>query len=83
MEQQSKLTRRNFQIEEDYWRIRNFLREIFLLTGRIEEESQMTVQVLGKEGLYPEHLEIECRDTEGHVVDVDPDGRGDPAGARS
>jgi ribonuclease E len=38
--------------------------------ARIEEEGQMTVQVLGKEGLFPEHLAIECRDSEGHVIDI-------------
>jgi ribonuclease E len=36
----------------------------------IEEEGEMTVQILGREGLYPEHLEIECRDADGHVIEV-------------
>jgi GNAT superfamily N-acetyltransferase len=31
-----KLTRRNYSNEEDYWRIRTFLRKIFLLNGRKE-----------------------------------------------
>jgi ribonuclease E len=38
--------------------------------ARIEEEGNMTVQVLGKENLFPEHLEIECRDGGGHVVGI-------------
>ncbi len=36
----------------------------------IEEEGKMTVQILGREGLYPEHLEIDCRDAEGHVIEI-------------
>ena len=43
MTQLPKLTRRSFQTEDDYWRIRNFLREIFLLTGRIEDESHVAL----------------------------------------
>jgi len=31
-----KLTMRPFRNEEDFWRVRNFLREIFLLYDRIE-----------------------------------------------
>ncbi|MBN2549826.1 MAG: GNAT family N-acetyltransferase [Anaerolineales bacterium] len=31
-----KLLKRLYQEEADYWRIRNFLREVFLLNGRIE-----------------------------------------------
>ena len=38
--------------------------------ARIEEEGKITVQVLGKEGLYPEHLDIECRDNDGHVLHI-------------
>jgi ribonuclease E len=37
------------------------------ITG-LEEEGGMTVQVLGADGLYPEHLELECRDAEGRDV---------------
>jgi len=33
--------------------------------SRLEEEAGMTVQILGSEGLYPEHLELDCRDREG------------------
>jgi len=29
-----KLTMRRYQTEDDYWRMRNFLREVFLLNGR-------------------------------------------------
>jgi ribonuclease E len=28
----------------------------------------MTVQILGSEGLFPEHLELDCRDEEGREV---------------
>jgi ribonuclease E len=34
----------------------------------LEEEGQMLVQVLGSEGLFPEHLEIDCRDGEGREI---------------
>ena len=34
----------------------------------LEEEGGMTVQILGSEGLYPEHLEIDCRDPEGREI---------------
>ncbi|MEQ8788248.1 MAG: Rne/Rng family ribonuclease [Pirellulaceae bacterium] len=34
----------------------------------LEEEGTMTVQILGSEGLYPEHLEIDCRDAEGKEI---------------
>ena len=29
-----KLTLRTYQFEDDYWRIRNFLREVFMLNDR-------------------------------------------------
>lgn len=35
---------------------------------RIEDEAQITLQILGSEGLYPEHLELDCRDGEGREV---------------
>jgi len=35
---------------------------------RLEEEGSMTVQVLGGDNLYPEHLEMNCRDAEGREV---------------
>ncbi len=28
----------------------------------------MTVQILGSEALYPEHLELDCRDREGKEI---------------
>jgi ribonuclease E len=34
----------------------------------LEEEGEMTVQILGGEGLFPEHLELDCRDTEGREI---------------
>jgi len=39
-------------------------RELMLL----EEEGKMVIQVLGSEALYPEHLELDCRDAEGNTV---------------
>jgi ribonuclease E len=34
----------------------------------LEEEGGMAVQILGSEGLYPEHLELDCRDTSGREI---------------
>ena len=31
----------------------------------------MTVQILGSEGLFPEHLEMDCRDANGERVEID------------
>ncbi len=35
---------------------------------QMEEEGQMGIQILGSEALYPEHLELDCRDANGHEV---------------
>jgi ribonuclease E len=35
---------------------------------RIEEDGNINIQVLGKEDLFPEHLEIQCRDADGREV---------------
>lgn len=35
---------------------------------QLEDEARMVVQVLGSEGHFPEHLEMEIRDTEGREV---------------
>ena len=35
---------------------------------QLEEEGKMTVQILGSEGLFPEHLELDCRDSEGNEI---------------
>ncbi len=37
----------------------------------MEDRGKMTVQILGSEGLYPEHLEMDCRDEQGEVVEID------------
>ena len=37
----------------------------------MEDEGKMTVQILGSEALYPEHLEMDCRDTSGERVEID------------
>ena len=34
----------------------------------LEEESQISVQILGSEGSFPEHLELECRDRDGREI---------------
>jgi len=36
----------------------------------LEEEGQMSVQILGSEGLYPEHLELDCRAGDGREVSL-------------
>jgi ribonuclease E len=35
---------------------------------RLEDDGKLTVQILGSEGLYPEHLELECRDKDGREI---------------
>jgi ribonuclease E len=35
---------------------------------RLEEEGNLDVQILGSEGLYPEHLKLECTDEDGREV---------------
>lgn len=35
---------------------------------RLEEDCQLSVQILGSESSYPEHLEIECRDRESREI---------------
>ncbi len=37
----------------------------------MEDSGQMTVQILGSEGLFPEHLEMDCRDSHGERVEID------------
>jgi ribonuclease E len=35
---------------------------------RLEDDSKVVVQILGSAALYPEHLEIECRDADGREL---------------
>jgi len=35
---------------------------------QLEDEVGMNVQILGSEGLWPEHLELDCRDKEGREI---------------
>ncbi len=35
---------------------------------QLEDEVKMNVQILGSEGLWPEHLEIDCRDRDGREI---------------
>ena len=37
----------------------------------MEDIGKMTVQILGSEALYPEHMEMDCRDDRGERVEVD------------
>jgi ribonuclease E len=37
----------------------------------MEESGKMNVQILGSEGLFPEHLELDCRDRHGELVEID------------
>ena len=37
----------------------------------MEDEGKMLVQILGSEALYPEHLEMDCRDQNGERVEID------------
>jgi len=37
----------------------------------MEDTGKMTVQILGSEGLFPEHLEVDCRDKHGERVEID------------
>ena len=37
----------------------------------MEETGGMTVQILGSEGLFPEHVEMDCRDAAGNRVEID------------
>ncbi len=37
----------------------------------MEESGNMTVQILGSDGLFPEHLEVDCRDSHGELVEID------------
>jgi ribonuclease E len=37
----------------------------------MEDAGKMTVQILGSEALYPEHIELDCRDGNGNRVEID------------
>jgi ribonuclease E len=37
---------------------------------KLEEDCQLSVQILGSESSYPEHLELECRDRDGREVNL-------------
>jgi ribonuclease E len=37
----------------------------------MEDVGKMTVQILGSEALYPEHIELDCRDGKGNRVEID------------
>ena len=38
--------------------------------AQIEEDGGMTIEILGKEGAFPEHLELDCRDDNEDVVEL-------------
>jgi ribonuclease E len=35
---------------------------------QLEEACRVTVQILGSEALYPEHIELDCRDSDGNEI---------------
>jgi len=37
----------------------------------MEDTGKLTVQILGSEALYPEHIELDCRDASGNRVEID------------
>ncbi|MGE3779232.1 MAG: ribonuclease E/G [Pirellulaceae bacterium] len=37
---------------------------------RLEDDGKLTVQVLGSEAMFPEHLELECRDRDGREISL-------------
>ncbi|MEM6979370.1 MAG: Rne/Rng family ribonuclease [Planctomycetota bacterium] len=39
--------------------------------SEMEDSGKLTVQILGSEGLFPEHLEVDCRDAHGERVEID------------
>ncbi|MEM6365300.1 MAG: ribonuclease E/G, partial [Planctomycetota bacterium] len=39
--------------------------------SEMEDSGELTVQILGSEGLFPEHLEVDCRDAHGERVEID------------
>ena len=38
--------------------------------SQLEEEGGMQIQILGSEGLYPEHLELDCRDADSRPIEL-------------
>lgn len=38
--------------------------------SRLEDDGGLLVQILGSEGLFPEHLEIDCRDKDGRELEL-------------
>ncbi len=64
--QQEKCTRVTVRVNDE---VSSYLnnkkrKELSLL----EDEGDMVVQILGSEALYPEHLELDCRDKDGNEV---------------
>ena len=37
---------------------------------QIEEDNDVTIQILGSENLFPEHFECDCRDLEGNLISL-------------
>ncbi len=36
----------------------------------LEEEGKMAIRILGSENVYPEHLELDCRDDKGNIIRI-------------
>ena len=49
--------------------------------ARLEDESDFDIQILGSEFVFPEHLELECKDAAGHGVQLVAQKKGGRASA--
>lgn len=64
--QRPTIVRVTIKVAEDVADFLNNRKRIEL--ARLEQEGEMTVQVVGMEGVAPEHLIMECRDNDGREV---------------
>lgn len=64
--QQAKISRVTVRVNDEVATYLNNRKRREIM--QLEDEAHMLVQILGSEGHFPEHLEIECRDTEGREI---------------
>ena len=38
--------------------------------SELEEEGSMVIKILGRENVFPEHLELDCRDEKGNEINL-------------
>ena len=38
--------------------------------SEFEDEGSMTIKIIGRENVYPEHLELDCRDDKGNLIEL-------------